>query len=1076
MRPLATRILTLLALAVLLPQLAAQAPGDYPRLTLTDVDGNQTPPPGGPFDNTGEFFARAGSAVTLDLSYEALGQPNPNVMWGLLLSTQQTNFPQTITPPPLFTQPPFQFLFGPPLDAFGDSSLVLTMPAGLFDAEAYVQAMTFDVTSIPQQQLSNGVHVIATPPRFNVAVSYMRFVPGFNNQGIDAAGAADIDGDTLNTHPPLGNTMAPQTEAIDFGLPSGFRLLPISPNRADPGPVNTFVRPITALTSNLSNNPNLDIFPVEDATLFPPQGQIYVQQAGEIPWADKTNNDQNLPNIEVVRYTGKTVEPGTGRHLFTGCQRVQLGSTGTGSGHPHQLGEMVLGDFTYGTSASARTRSQVCLDATNQETPHVVIPEFTFQEPEGGQVSMDLDLYLYEIVATRQQGFMVHDRLSGEWRLLGGTQIDANPKRFWDPMVAISPDRRSFIACQRVGNGVFGWDNLPDEVYAIRLDGLDWPASGQETWEIEYFLFDDPQDNDDTFVRSREVQMDSVAVVGPDSDNLVAYIGFDFKWRQSTTGNQLVGGQSQEGFWLREEVRVADYTECALVGPGSTNLPPVMPRPMITLDMPPVGTGDPVSRFDPIPFVPPPYDRMFLVGGFGDQNEDLFVFRGFNVLPDGEVSKIVQNLTGFAVAGGLGAEEGALHVLDAGGHGQGRRVALSPSGEKIAFLRSRNNNRGDFIHVAATDGSDFSGVDAVFENPTNGNFQGAGAYLNDHAVYGLTWAGEDDLVFVMGRNARTDPLGQGNETFKAQMDVFRYQISTNTMTNLSFTSNGAEDFSDLGRIRPAGYFGSDDGRFVYIVRDGEVSSGNTVLPPDTDVMNVLGVNLETFAIVEVSGDEFGNAALVGNLDLPEEECLSPVETLASMNFAEGSEAQAGMLYFTAHGAADPGGADRLLAFDTNAPFVGIELVTDAPDGTHMSSVVPNPYSSSVVYARTAGSDPFAADEHPFMVDLDNFLFQRDLTPTFFSGGQAIGRVMDGSLHFIPPTEGAGDALVFSAGVNVLNGSFGQAVNAATVYYPLVNLSDPAAEPLPLLLPVLDTNNLGVGHRIFVVSATKSAVE
>ena len=81
-----------------------------------------------------------------------------------------------------------------------------------------------------------------------------------------------------------------------------------------------------------------------------------------------------------------------------------------------------------------------------------------------------------------------------------------------------------------------------------------------------------------------------------------------------------------------------------------------------------------------------------------------------------------------------------------------------------------------------------------------------------------------------------------------------------------------------------------------------------------------------------------------------------------------------------------------------------------------------------------------------------------------------GRVVDGSIHFVPATDGAGDAVVFSAGSSLVPGAFGIPLNTATVYAPLVNLSDPLAEPIPLLIPVLDTFNLGDGYQVYVVSA------
>ena len=56
------------------------------------------------------------------------------------------------------------------------------------------------------------------------------------------------------------------------------------------------------------------------------------------------------------------------------------------------------------------------------------------------------------------------------------------------------------------------------------------------------------------------------------------------------------------------------------------------------------------------------------------------------------------------------------------------------------------------------------------------------------------------------------------------------------------------------------------------------------------------------------------------------------------------------------------------------------------------------------------------------------------------GGEPVGRVMDGSFHFLPPTTNASDALVFAFGYQALPS--GIAHISTPAYYSLAAVSDP----------------------------------
>ena len=77
----------------------------------------------------------------------------------------------------------------------------------------------------------------------------------------------------------------------------------------------------------------------------------------------------------------------------------------------------------------------------------------------------------------------------------------------------------------------------------------------------------------------------------------------------------------------------------------------------------------------------------------------------------------------------------------------------------------------------------------------------------------------------------------------------------------------------------------------------------------------------------------------------------------------------------------------------------------------------------------------------------------------------VGRVMDGSFHFLPPSGTAGDALVFSFGLQGL--PTGIALMATPAYYPLAAVSDVLAQPIPVVIPLVDTLLLGTDYRFYV---------
>jgi len=1082
--------LVVIVLALGIPRLSAQVPGDYPHLVLADSGGQLAPPPGGPFNNSWAFHAYSGLTFEARLTYASPGQPNSNVLWGVFISTAKTPFPTNIIPPPLFTMPPFIFIDGvpPTLDGSGFGKLKMFVPAGVYAVQSYVQGLVYDSTSGPKLQLSNGLTLDVQVPDFNVHFSFLRSKPEGGEGQMRDVGNIDIDANTLNTLKPIGPVTAPMAIPDPPPLTEDFRLLPIAPNGGDE-PVNPRARPMTRVVGAVDGVQTT--IPVQDTEFFPMRGRLL------LPLDESATNKTNLwdkkagaesPLCEVISYEGKTATS------FLNCQRKQLGSRVASNTAPanHADGHVVLGDFTMATTTGALGRSRVSLDAENVDMPHVVIPPFTFDDPgtpEVDPVTLDLDLYIYETIGSKRQGFMLLDRTTGAWRAIPGTEFGP-PEGRWEPWVTVAPDRRSFVAVLSVPGGVMGWDNNPDKIFAIRLDGLDWPASGAEAWQITYHIDPDPVippsegDNLSFSVRARRPWATSFAIVGSSPANYVLYAGLAHKWAKTTwdpQGTSFIPNYGFECEYVNEEVIVRDVIECPLVAPGSGKAPPSMPRPYINADFGLTGLGNFVIRFDQDFLPSPDHKQLLLAGGASSQEEDVFTIRNVVVLPNGTVSRIIANLTGYEVTPtATNAGKSEVRPFAPGGHGQGRRAAFSPNGARVAWLvrdtkgAGVSNQRRDWIDVAATNGASYGQVQHIWSNLQQQAAFISGPPLSDknRAVDGLRFLDNSRLTFMMGVMQYEDPAGLqppgGTDQFAPPgMDLFVYDIPTNFMLNLTRTDGSDTGFGAFGKIVPAGYFASPDGSYAYLLRSGNLA---VPAPDDLHVMNVIGTSANNFVTFSITGSEFGGSG-IPDLDVPPGDVTSPVETAAALRFIEGSGVQDGMLYWAAHykGGND---ADNLFGFNLKTPFVAFAGANVTSPGVHVSDITPDPFGGKVAFSRTDTPAKNANNQHPFVLDLTNFMFERDLTPTWTQGGGAFwGRVMGGSFHFIQPVGNAGEALIFAFGLG--SGPNGIADVATPAYYPLAGVSNPLIEPVPTLIPLVDTSILGGDYRFYIPTAGPS---
>lgn len=1074
----------LVALAALTAPAAAQVPGEYPHFSLSDRLNPDVPGPAGPWDNSHVFQGFSGMSFDAKIAYQSAGQVNTHVFWAALVSVNPTPFPKNLLPPKLLTMPPFIVVMppSPTLNAQGKAQMTLFVPAGLFAVDAYVQGLVYDSTHVPPMQLSNGLKVDIDVPGLSVDFAFVRNEELGAEGRLGDAGVIDIDGSRLNTLKPLGpnpppapfdtDTPPPGT-SVQVANPVGnfFSFLPILSNAPDE-PVNPLARPLTTITGAVTSTATT--IPVTDTTGFPKRGKLLISLgSANFFWGNRIDGTVDVPNIEVVLYDGTTATS------FLNCQRGQVG-TQTGDDPTvmvHVVGDVVAGEFTMATTAGARQRTRVSLDVDNADLPHVVLPDITVASTGegGGSVTRSLDLYRAERAIDKQQTFLTFDRVSGTWTTIPGTERSPTAQGVWDPMICVAPDNKSFIAVLRVNSGVFGWNNDPDEIWAVRLDGQNWKASGAPTWKLNYQLGPPPLNGADSGIQSRRPIPRCFAIIGPNPDNYVLYAGLAYKWRYNDFAPGSAGSPVQgfEAEYLREEVLVKDLVECPLVPPGSTKAPPAMPRPYITTQFGNTGTGFPIARFDPEMLASADHTRLLLVGGRFETEEDAFVIRNVAITAAGAVTKTLVNVSG-------ATDARTIRAMSNGGHGQGGKAAFSPNGLRVAFVARAiggSNQKRDWLNVGLASGASYGQVKHIYSTPValptdTPDFTQDGAYKTDRVISNLRFIDNNRIVFLMGRNPYDDPIG-ANVANAPAMDWFIYDVTTGVMTNLSrtYSKNAATQFTSLGVLAPAGSFSSPSGDYTYLVRFGGIGAGEgSSLPEGTAVANILGLSHATLGVFPVTGDELGLSP-VPNLTLPAVECRAPVETAAAMRFTEATGVQSSMLYFTAH-VANGNGSDEIFALNRDAPFVTLQATSTALSGVHVRNVVPDPYSGKVAFSRSGTAALNAANEHPYVVDLDHFLFERDVLPTWSVGGNPIGRVMDGSFHFIAPSGSADEALVFSFGLLVMpNGGIAQ--SAPPAYYPLATVSDPLAEPIPVLIPLIDTALLGGDFRFYLLNAGPS---
>jgi len=398
-------------------------------------------------------------------------------------------------------------------------------------------------------------------------------------------------------------------------------------------------------------------------------------------------------------------------------------------------------------------------------------------------------------------------------------------------------------------------------------------------------------------------------------------------------------------------------------------------------------------------------------------------------------------------------------------------MVFSPEGTRIAFLDFQNARR-DWICIARTNGIDYGDVDDIYNDDSSGTptFQEPGPFTSDHAVLLPHWVDEERLIYFMGVTSLFDPL-QIFAMLNPATDLFVYDVTTGVMTNLTKSGGATTGFDVMGAIQPLSAWMSDDGSNWFVLRHGPIQGGSTVLPPGTTVTNLLAIDRETLQIRDVTGDEYTDAANLPNLILDDPNFPVGYEVPPRMQFTRGRGLQSDVVWFAGVGVQDESETEQVFSFRESAAGLGFQATNSGLPGSRVSNITPSRFSGKLAYARTGDANLLDATQHPFLVDLDNFLYEVDLAASAEVGGVPFGRVMDASFHFVQPTGQASEALAFVFGMDA--GELGIASDTAAFYVPLRNISNPVLLPEPILLPLLDTDDLGVGSRLYLTSAGPS---
>ncbi len=341
---------------------------------------------------------------------------------------------------------------------------------------------------------------------------------------------------------------------------------------------------------------------------------------------------------------------------------------------------------------------------------------------------------------------------------------------------------------------------------------------------------------------------------------------------------------------------------------------------------------------------------------------------------------------------------GTYTFSSSAGSSIGKRVDLSPDGSRVAFLSGTNLAANPTqLYVARTNGADAGTLVPV----TGGLFDAQVVYM-----CGVEFVTNNTVLFWAGT---THSSSAGN------LDLYAYDVGLNTVTNLTRTSTGSlvppfTQGGNTGNIIVHSTFKSENGNWLYFVR-----GVNLTLVPGAFRKNIVGVNVNTLALKDITGSEFSAGTAP---DIYRGATTRTTDPWCAVETQLKKSPVGDMAYFAAENAAGATASlyndANIFGFDMENGGQAVQLTNFATAGGTTSTVN---YIQSMVVSKDGLHVAFAkrtntvstASEDVFVIATSSVVGASTQLSTSAAGGQTI---TDGSIQF---TGGPVDAVVWSVG-------------------------------------------------------------
>ena len=402
--------------------------------------------------------------------------------------------------------------------------------------------------------------------------------------------------------------------------------------------------------------------------------------------------------------------------------------------------------------------------------------------------------------------------------------------------------------------------------------------------------------------------------------------------------------------------------------------------PATAVSIPPLGTGNIASLVDGEMYVHPGTRDIYFQAGASATEEDVFRIDNFTGL--------VTNISNFAVAT-------EMEEFGDDFDGSNGLISVSDTGLTVAYCARISGSHELYI------GSAFSAFTPIHvtEDVTYS--------IIFNSVVDINMVNDDDCLFFFG-------------TGTTAMDLFRYQVSTGASANLTGTSGSVvAPFTGTPGMDPDGYINLN-GQMIF-GRDGTLSLGANA---GASAGNLVAVDLATFAVTNITGDEFGGATTVNtNLSSPggAEICLA---------------ANTDQVWFVG---ATVGATDHeLWSFDASVPGAAT-MITSNLTGTGLdydNLVIDAMGTTALVSVRLTGVS--SGDEEIAMATLGG-----GISAPLTNDLNTLSDISDGSIRFLDPMAPC-TGFIYAQGTN----SSSNPTDAILQVYDLANGAGTVIDPTP----------------------------